>query len=115
MQWLYLFLAILFETAGTISMKLSNGFSKLFPSILLLVFYVASLIFLTLTLKTMDISIAYAVWSGMGIVFISIIGFLYFNESISLLKVVAITLIIAGVVMLNTINHLPQIETGGKL
>ncbi|MDA7026704.1 multidrug efflux SMR transporter [Bacillus sp. CLL-7-23] len=115
MQWLYLLLAILFETAGTIVMKLSNGFSKLVPSFLLLVFYVASLIFLTLTLKTMDISIAYAVWSGMGIVFISIIGFFYFNESISLIKVVAITLIIAGVVMLNIINHLPQIETGGKL
>ncbi|MFN2747823.1 MULTISPECIES: DMT family transporter [Bacillus] len=107
MHWLYLCLAILFETAGTISMKLSNGFSKIIPSILLLVFYAASLVFLTLTLKTMDIAVAYAVWSGLGIVFISVMGFLYFGESISLLKVISIILIITGVVALNVAEHRP--------
>ncbi|MPQ26911.1 DMT family transporter [Bacillus paralicheniformis] len=107
MHWLYLFLAIFFETAGTISMKLSNGFSKIIPSILLLVLYAASLMFLTLTLKTMDIAVAYAVWSGLGIVFISVMGFLYFGESISLVKVISIILIITGVVALNVAEHRP--------
>lgn len=100
-EWVYLVLAIIFEVAGTTSMKLSNGFTKLIPSILLIVFYLGSLSFLTLTLKKIDVSVAYAVWSGMGIVFISCIGLLYFNERFSFVKFIAIVLIIVGVVTLN--------------
>ncbi|MBU8786706.1 MULTISPECIES: DMT family transporter [Bacillus] len=105
MHWLYLCLAVLFETAGTVSMKLSNGFSKVVPSVLLLAFYGASLAFLTLTLKTMDVSVAYAVWSGVGIVLISLIGFLFLGESVSIVKAVSIILIITGVVALNITEH----------
>lgn len=85
MQWIYLSLAIIFEVLGTVSMKLSNGFTKLVPSILLLLFYIGSLcFFLTLTLKYISVSIAYAVWSGMGIVLISMIGiFSFMNSSLS--------------------------------
>lgn len=82
-------------------MKFSDGFTKLLPSILLLVFYLGSLVFLTLALKKIDVSVAYAVWSGMGIVIISVIGLFYFNEQISLMKVIAIVLIIIGVITLN--------------
>ena len=56
---------------------------------------------MTLTLKSLEVSIAYAIWSGMGIIVITLIGFMYFNESISLLKIIAIALIIIGVVTLN--------------
>lgn len=86
-------------------MKLSNGFSKVVPSVLLLAFYGASLAFLTLTLKTMDVSVAYAVWSGVGIVLISLIGFLFLGESVSIVKAVSIILIITGVVALNITEH----------
>ncbi|MDR7247043.1 DMT family transporter [Priestia megaterium] len=101
MHWIYLCLAILFEVAGTTTMKLSDGFTKVVPSVLLIVFYICSLCFLTLTLKSLEVSIAYAIWSGMGIIVITLIGFMYFNESISLLKIIAIALIIIGVVTLN--------------
>ncbi|WP_270172697.1 DMT family transporter [Paenibacillus sp. SYP-B4298] len=101
MQWIYLGLAIIFEVAGTTSMKLSDGFTNLVPSILLLVLYLTSLVFLTLALKRIEVSVAYAVWSGMGIVIISVMGLFYFNEQLSLAKVIAILLIIIGVVTLN--------------
>ncbi|MXV40225.1 DMT family transporter [Bacillus subtilis] len=105
MNWVFLCLAILFEVAGTVSMKLSSGFTKLIPSLLLIFFYGGSLFFLTLTLKSIDVSVAYAVWSGMGIVLITVVGFLFFQEHVSVMKVISIGLIIAGVVSLNLIEH----------
>lgn len=106
MSWIYLCIAILLEVAGTTSMKLSEGFTKLLPSTLLIVFYISSLTFLTLTLKTIDVSVAYAIWSGMGILIITFIGVFYFGESFSLLKVLSIILIIIGVTTLNfTVEH----------
>ncbi|MEC0204248.1 multidrug efflux SMR transporter [Paenibacillus lautus] len=101
MHWLYLSLAILFEVAGTLNMKLSEGFSKPLPSVLLVVFYICSLSFLTLSLKQIEISVAYAIWSGLGIMIITVIGYMFFAEQINGLKVFSILLIIAGVVLLN--------------
>ncbi|MDQ0233440.1 DMT family transporter [Metabacillus malikii] len=106
MPWIFLCLAILLEVAGTTSMKLSEGFTKPLPSIFLIVFYIGSLIFLTLTLKTIDVSVAYAIWSGLGILIITFIGIFYFGETFSLTKVLAILLIIIGVTLLNfTAEH----------
>ncbi|MGN2617774.1 DMT family transporter [Bacillus stercoris] len=105
MNWVFLCLAILFEVAGTVSMKLSSGFTKLIPSVLLIFFYGGSLFFLTLTLKSIDVSVAYAVWSGMGIVLITVVGFLFFQEHVSVMKIISIGLIIAGVVSLNLIEQ----------
>ena len=101
MHWIFLCLAILFEVAGTATMKLSNGLSKIIPSALMIVFYISSLSFLTLALKNMEVSIAYTIWSGMGIVVITLIGFLYFGESVNIIKIISIVLIIIGVVTLN--------------
>lgn len=101
MQWIYLALAILLEVAGTTTMKMSDGLSKLLPSILMFVFYVSSFSFLALALKNIEVSIAYAIWSGMGIVLITLIGFQYFGESLSPVKLISIGLILIGVVMLN--------------
>lgn len=103
-NWFYLTGAILFEIAGTTSMKLSDGFAKVTPSILIFVFYGISFIWLTFALKSIDVSVAYAVWSGVGTALISTIGFLYFKEPVTLLKLVSITLIIIGVVGLNFDN-----------
>ena len=101
MTWLYLILAILFEVAGTTSMKLSEGFTKLVPSILLGVFYTISFGMLTLALKRIDVSVAYAVWSGVGTALIATIGVLYFKEPMTALKLISLALIIGGVVGLN--------------
>jgi small multidrug resistance pump len=101
MSWLYLILAILLEVCGTTSMKLSQGFTKLVPSILIFVFYCLSFSSITLALKQIDVSVAYAVWSGLGTALIAIVGILWFREPFTSLKVASIALIIAGVIGLN--------------
>ena len=96
--WVYLLLAILFEVAGTTSMKLSNGFTNLTPSIFIFVFYGIAFVFLTLTLKRLDVSFAYAVWSGLGTLLIALIGVFYFNEPMNIIKGLSLALIIVGVI-----------------
>ncbi|MFY9553656.1 MAG: multidrug efflux SMR transporter [Blastocatellia bacterium] len=101
MTWLYLVLAILLEVSGTTCMKLSDGFTKVVPSILLFVFYTLSFGMLTLALKRLDVSVAYAVWSGVGTALIATIGVLWFKEPLTALKLISLALIIVGVVALN--------------
>jgi small multidrug resistance pump len=101
MTWIYLALAILLEVAGTTCMKLSDGFTKMVPSILLFVFYTLSFGMLTLALKRIDVSVAYAVWSGVGTALIATIGVLWFKEPMTALKLISLALIIIGVVGLN--------------
>jgi small multidrug resistance pump len=101
MTWIYLALAILLEVAGTTCMKLSDGFTKMVPSILLFVFYTLSFGMLTLALKRIDVSVAYAVWSGAGTALIATIGVLWFKEPMTALKLISLALIIVGVVGLN--------------
>ncbi|HZM89424.1 MAG TPA: multidrug efflux SMR transporter [Blastocatellia bacterium] len=101
MTWVYLGLAILLEVSGTTCMKLSEGFTKTVPSILLFVFYTLSFGMLTLALKKLDVSIAYAVWSGVGTALIATIGVLWFKEPATAMKLVSLGLIILGVVGLN--------------
>ncbi len=100
-HWLFLAGAIVLEVAGTTSMKLSEGFTKLIPSVLLFVFYAASFVALTFALKRIEVSVAYAVWSGVGTALIAAIGILYFREAATVLKFISILLIILGVVGLN--------------
>jgi small multidrug resistance pump len=99
--WLYLAGAIMLEVAGTTSMKLSHGFSKILPSVLIFVFYTASFTALTFALKKIDVSSAYAIWSGIGTALITVIGIAYFREPVTIIKIVSIALIILGVVGLN--------------
>jgi len=101
MTWLFLVLAILLEVAGTTCMKLSDGLTKMVPSILLFVFYTLSFGMLTLALKRIDVSVAYAVWSGVGTALLATIGVLWFKEPMTALKLISLALIIIGVVGLN--------------
>lgn len=101
MAWFYLMMAILLEVLGTTSMKLSEGFTKVVPSVAMFFFYGLSFSALTLALKKLEVGLAYAVWGGLGTVLITLIGIAYFNESTSLLKLVSIGLIVVGVVGLN--------------
>lgn len=101
MSWLLLGLAIALEVAGTVCLKLSQGFTQLLPTVGTMLFYVASFFLLSIVVKTIDITVAYAVWAGLGIVLITVIGVAAFNEPLTWLRVSCIGLIIIGVVGLN--------------
>ena len=102
MNYYYLLLlAIAFEVCGTTCMKLSNGFSKLIPSVLIFVFYAASFSVFTLALKRIDVSIGYAIWAGLGTALITVIGIFWFKEPVNALKMVSLIVVIAGVIGLN--------------
>jgi small multidrug resistance pump len=94
---LYLMLAIVAEVAGTTSIKLSEGFTRLVPSVAIFVFYGLSLIMLSLALKEVELSFAYALWSGVGIALIATVGILWFREPMGALKMVSLGLIVIGV------------------
>ena len=100
-SYVYLIAAILLEVSGTTCMKLSEGFEKIIPSVFMGFFYVLSFGALTLALKKIDVSVAYAVWSGVGTAAISIIGVTYFREPVSIVKFGSIAFIILGVVGLH--------------
>ncbi|MBB4285781.1 DMT family transporter [Roseospira goensis] len=101
MHWLTLMGAIVLEVMGTTSMKLSHGFTRLWPSIGVVVFYGASLTLLTLALKKLDVSVAYAIWAGLGTALIAGIGVVYFGEALTWVRAISILLIVIGVVGLN--------------
>ena len=101
MHWFYLALAILLEVAGTTSMKQSEGFTRLVPTVLLVVFYALSFGLMTLAIKRIDVGVAYAIWSGIGTALIAGIGIIWFREPATVVKFVSLGLIIAGVVGLN--------------
>jgi small multidrug resistance pump len=101
MSWLYLVAAVVVETIGTACMKLSEGFTKLVPSVLLFIFYALSFGLITLAVKRIEVSVAYAIWSGAGTALIAVVGILWFQESVTLLKVVSLAMIVLGVVGLN--------------
>ncbi len=97
----YLILAIVAEATGTTFVKVSEGFTKPVPSVLVLVSYASSLGFLGLALKKLDLGLAYAVWSDFGIALTASVGILWFEEPLTALKVVSLGLIMAGVLGLN--------------
>ena len=98
LYWLALAGAIVLEIAGTVSMKLSHGFTRTLPSVLLFTFYGLSFGLMTIALKKIDMSVSYAIWSGVGTATIALIGMLAFRESLSAVQVLSIVLIIAGLV-----------------
>ncbi len=101
MSWLYLIFAIGFEVTGTALLKVAHGLSNLKYTIAMLAAYVASLLFLSMALKKIEIGVAYAVWSGLGITAIEVIGVLFFKESMTIPKIFFITLILIGTIGLN--------------
>ncbi len=97
MGWLYLAAAIILEVSGTTCMKLANGFENKTAASGMFVLYALAFTSLTMALKTMDVSIAYAVWAGVGTALIAGIGFLFFQEPLTPIKIVSLILIIVGV------------------
>jgi small multidrug resistance pump len=105
MHWLYLAVAILSEVVATTFLKLSSGFTRLGPSLVVVVGYGVAFVFLSLTLRTMPVGIAYAVWSGVGVAAISLIGWLRFGQALDGPALVGIALIVAGVVVINGLSR----------
>jgi small multidrug resistance pump len=101
LYWIYLLIAILTEVVGTTMMKVSQGLSRLLPSVLMFGMYVISFVFMALALKKIEVSTTYAIWSGIGTALIAMIGIVAFRESFNIPKLAGLVLIIAGVVLLN--------------
>ncbi len=111
MSWMWLFLAILFEVAATVCMKLSDGFTRRLPTVVMAILYLLSFIPMTWAIRRLEVSIAYAVWSAVGTALISIIGVYLFKEVFTMSKVIALVLIVAGVVVLNLSDRAVNDET----
>ncbi|GGV51425.1 QacE family quaternary ammonium compound efflux SMR transporter [Streptomyces longisporoflavus] len=93
--------AIVAEVAGTTAMKYSEGFSKLWPSVITVAGYLIAFTLLAQTLKTLSVGTAYAIWAGIGTAAVAAIGMIFMGESAGLAKIAGIALVIAGVVLLN--------------
>lgn len=109
MAYLYLALAILAEMVATSALKASEEFTKLVPSIIVIIGYGAAFYFMTLVLRTIPIGVTYAIWSGVGIVLIAIVGAIFYKEIPDLPAVIGMGLIISGVIVIhlfsNTVTH----------
>ncbi|QGM21172.1 QacE family quaternary ammonium compound efflux SMR transporter [Spiribacter sp. 2438] len=99
--WVILLGAIMAEVAGTTALKLSYGFSRLLPSLVVVVAYALAFLALGFVLKRMDVSVAYAIWAGVGTATVAVVGIVYFGESINWIKAASLGLIVLGLVGLN--------------
>jgi small multidrug resistance pump len=100
-QWLYLSVAIAAEVTGTSFLKSSEGFTRPGPSAVVVIGYLVSFYFLSLTLNTMPVGIAYAVWAGAGVALITLIGWVFFAQSLDVAAIIGIALIVVGVMVIN--------------
>ncbi len=101
MNFIYLGIAIVAEVIGTSALKASESFTKLVPSLVTLVAYCLAFYFLALTLRTIPVGIAYAIWSGLGIVLISLVAWFMFRQALDTPALIGLALIIAGVLVIN--------------
>ena len=101
MKWVYLLLAIVSEVVATSALKSSESFSRLWPSVLTVVGYGVAFYLLSLTLREMPVGIAYAIWSGVGIVLVSLAAVLLFGQKLDLPALIGMGLIVAGVIVIN--------------
>ncbi|WP_280869977.1 SMR family transporter [Labrys sp. LIt4] len=104
MTYAALVIAVILEIIATSLLKASDQFTRLWPTVMMGLCYMAAFYFLSYTLRTMPVGIAYALWSGIGIVLISVIGFVVFNQSLDLPAIIGIGLILAGVVIINLMS-----------
>lgn len=106
MHWLFLALAIVSEVFASSMLKLSEGFTKMLPTVGVAVGFIVSFYFLSLALKTLSLGTAYAIWAGLGLVLTSLVSIFFFGQKPDLMGVISIGIILLGVVMLNTMSHM---------
>lgn len=105
MNWLYLAIAIIAEVIATSALKATAGFSRLLPSLLVVAGYGTAFYFLSLTLRTIPLGIAYALWSGAGIVLVSMVGWFFYRQQLDWPALLGIALIISGVLVINLFSQ----------
>ncbi len=105
MTYLFLLVAIASEVIATSALKASNGFTVLVPSLITLVGYGIAFYFLSLTLRTIPVGIVYAIWSGLGIVLIAIVGAVWFRQTLDGPALAGLALILAGVIVINVFSR----------
>lgn len=103
-NWMFLFIAIIAEVIATSALKSSEGFTKPIASIIVVLGYIIAFYCLSLTLKTIPVGIAYAIWSGLGIVLISAVAWIVFDQKLDVWGIVGIALIMSGVLILNLLS-----------
>lgn len=101
MKWVFLSIAILAEVMATSALKSAEGFTRLLPSIIVITGYGTAFFFLSMTLKIIPVGIAYAIWSGAGIVLITILAYFVYKQSLDIPAIIGISFIIAGVAVIN--------------
>lgn len=104
-HWFYLATAIVTEVIATSALKASEGFSKPLPSVVVVIGYLVSFYFLSLTLKTIPVGIAYAIWSGVGIVLISLVSWMLYGQKLDLPALIGMGMIMAGVMVINLFSN----------
>lgn len=100
-SWWFLGIAIVAEVIATSALKASDGFSRFWPSLLVVVGYGVAFYCLSITLKSIPVGVAYAIWSGMGVVLISMVAWLWFGQKLDAATIVGMALIVAGVLVIN--------------
>ncbi|MGF2736262.1 SMR family transporter [Marinobacter sp. DUT-1] len=103
-SWIFLGIAIVAEVLATSALKASDGFTKLGPSVLVVGGYAIAFYFLALTLKAIPVGIAYAVWAGLGVLLVALIGWLAFGQRLDLPAVIGMTLIVSGVLIISLLS-----------
>ncbi len=103
--YIYLILAIISETIGTVALQASQQFTRLGPSVIVVIGYALSFYLLAYTLKYMQIGIVYAIWSGLGIVFIAMIAYLVYGQKLDLPAVLGISMILAGILIIHLFSN----------
>ncbi len=108
-HWIALTIAIIAEVTATSMLKTSEEFTKLLPSTIVVIGYAAAFYFMTLSLRVLPVGIMYAIWAGMGIVLVAVIGWVVYHQSLDIPAMIGLALIISGVVVINvfsnTVNH----------
>jgi small multidrug resistance pump len=104
MKYLLLLIAIIAEVTATSALNASNGFTKLIPSLIVIVGYGVAFYCLSLTLKSIPLGIAYAIWSGLGVVLTAIVGLLLFKQKLDVAAIAGLSLIVMGVIVLNVFS-----------
>ena len=109
MKWIYLIIAIITEVIATSALKESEGFTKAIPSLIVIIGYSMTFYFMSLTLRDMSVGITYAIWSGMGILLITLIGYFRYNQMLDAPAVLGMSFIALGIIILrvfsNSVNY----------
>jgi small multidrug resistance pump len=104
-NWIFLGVAIVSEVVATSALKSSEGFTRLWPTLLVVTGYALAFYFLSLTLRTIPVGVAYAIWAGLGVALIALVSWIVFDQKLDLPAVIGMVLIVSGVIVMNVFSR----------